>query len=199
MKTIKFDEDRDAWFSYRRGKITGSKAGDITPKKNGDKKIGYYELIAERVAEAPDEQDPRERGNSLEKEAIMHFMVETGKEVDTSLLVWEREDDPSIAISPDGVISEKEGVEVKCLSSARHIECYLTQEIPSEYKFQALQYFIVNEKLQTLYFVFYDPRVLPKKFFTIEITRDQELVDTYLAEEKRTLFEINEDIKKLQK
>ena len=81
--------------------------------------------------------------------------------------------------------------EAKCLSSARHIEAWLTKKIPDEYEMQVIQYFIVNESLEKLYFVFFDPR-MPKDFFYFTVNRAdvQEQVDDYLALERSVLAEI---------
>jgi predicted phage-related endonuclease len=94
---------------------------------------------------------------------------------------------------------EDSAVEVKCLNSASHIEAYLTQEVPKEYEFQILQYFIVNEKLQKVYMVFYDPDLSVKQFFFIEITREsvQEDIDKYLEYQMQTLAEVNEIVTRL--
>ncbi len=139
-----------------------------------------------------------DRGIRLEDLAIARFAEETGKKVNTDLVLWCREDDENIALSPDGFIGKKEAVECKCLSSARHIEAWLTQELPAEYECQVLQYFIVNEKLQTLYFVFFDPR-MPKDFFYLTIEREgiQEQVDEYLQIERDALTKIAEIEKQL--
>lgn len=198
MKVSKY-EDRDAWLAARRGKITGSRLKDVVTLRGNGKKIGYYELIAERLAVPADDEDPMERGTRLEAEAMARFIQETGKEVDTSLVIWQREDDNNIAISPDGFIGTTEAVECKCLSSARHIEAYLTQKVPSEYDMQAIQYFIVNDELQTLHFAFYDPRLTVKDFFTITITREevQEDIDNYLAYQRQVLAEITDIVNSL--
>lgn len=200
MKTLSF-ETREEWLAARRGKITGSSLKDIVVKKGTGKKIGFYELIAERLGVPADGENPMDRGTRLEPEAIEEFKKATGKEVDTSLIIWEREDNESIAISPDGFIGETEAVEAKCLSSARHIEAFLTQEIPSEYEYQKLQYFIVNDKIQTLYFAFYDPRVLAKPFFIIEVLREsvQAEVDQYLSYQRDILTEVDVIVNKLTK
>lgn len=81
--------------------------------------------------------------------------------------------------------------------SASHIEAFVTKEIPSEYEHQVLQYFVVNEDLEKLYFVFYDPR-MPKDFFWIERTRAelQADIDYYLELEHRVLAEVA-DIEKM--
>jgi len=198
MIQTKFN-DREAWLFGRRGKIMGSKLKDIVVKRGTGKKIGYYELIAERLGIPADTEDAMQRGTRLEPEAMEMFKKETHKAVDTSLVIWTREDNESIGISPDGFIGETEAVECKCLSSARHIEAWLTKEIPDEYEFQKLQYFIVNDKLETLYFAFYDPRLLAKPFFIIEVKREdvQKDVDTYLEYQRVTLAEIDTIVNQL--
>ena len=79
------------------------------------------------------------------------------------------------------------------LSVVFHYEAWLTKKIPDEYEYQVLQYFIVNDKLKLLYFVFYDPS-MPKDFFFLEVKRSevQEQVEQYLELERQTLKEIAE-------
>jgi hypothetical protein len=163
------------------------------------KKIGFYELIAERLGIPADDESSMDRGTRLEPEAMEVFKKTTGKKIDTSLVIWMRDDNENIAISPDGFKGVKEAVEVKCLSSARHIEAWLTKKIPDEYLFQRLQYFIVNDKLETLYFAFYDPRLLAKPFFVIEVQRAdvQQEVDQYLDYQKQTLEEVDRIVNEL--
>lgn len=198
MIVTKF-ESREEWLSARLGKISGSRLKDIVVKRGNGKKLGFYELIAERIGIPADGENPMDRGTRLETEAIEKFSKETGKEVDTSLVLWKRTDNESIVISPDGFIGDTEAVEAKCLASARHIEAFLTQKIPSDYEFQVLQYFIVNENLKTLYFIFYDPRVLAKPYFVIEIKREsvQAEVEEYLEFERKTIEEVDEIVNQL--
>lgn len=198
MQILKF-EDKEAWFAARRGKITGSRLKDIVVKRGTGKKIGFYELIAERLAVEGDGEDPMERGTRLEEEAVARFAQETGKKVDTSLVLWQRDENDSIAISPDGFVGKREAVEAKCLSSARHIEALLTQDVPDEYKYQVLQYFIVNEKLETLYLVFFDPRMSVKDYFVLTITREEKEAEIaeLLEYERATLKEVNQIVNEL--
>lgn len=192
MKTLKFNS-REEWLAARRGKITGSRLKDIVVKRGTGRKIGFYELIAERLGIAPDEENAMERGSRLEAEAMECFAKETGKKVDTSLVIWTRDDNDNIAISPDGFIGKKEAVEVKCLSSARHIEALITNQVPDEYQMQAIQYFVVNDSLKTLHFAFYDPRILSKPFFTVTVNREdrEEEIAEYLEYQKKTLDEVD--------
>ncbi|MCL4399777.1 YqaJ viral recombinase family protein [Patescibacteria group bacterium] len=198
MKTLKFVNEGE-WLAARRGKITGSRLKDIIVKRGTDYKIGYYELIAEKLSVLPDEEDPMERGKRLESEAVKRFEHATKKKVNTDLVIWTRDDNENIALSPDGFIGKTEAVEVKCLSSAQHIKAFLTKEIPPEYEMQAVQYFIVNDSLKTLYFVFYDPRVLVKDYFVIPIKREDVAgqVAEYLEYERKILPEIDEIVAKL--
>jgi putative phage-type endonuclease len=192
MKTLKFD-DRDEWLEARKTRITGSRLKDIVVLRGNEKKIGYWELLAERLSIADGQsEDPMQRGTDLESEAIEIFEEIEGKEVNTDLVIWTREDNESIALSPDGYIGETEAVEVKCLASARHLEAYFTKKVPKDYWFQVLQYFIVNDKLEQLHFVMYDPRIPQKPYFKITIDRDtvKDDVETYLEYQKQVLDEI---------
>jgi hypothetical protein len=178
------------------------------------KKIGFYELIAEKLGLPPeDDENQMERGTRLEKDAIARFEQENpGVEVDTSLLIWTRDDDENIAVSPDGVIGETEAVEAKCLSSANHIKAFIEREIPDEYRLQALQYFVVNDKLEKLHFIFYDPRFLMFSdptgkqakidYFELTLTRAQaeaeiEKVAAMLAYQRQVMAEVNEWVNNL--
>lgn len=201
MKIVNF-ENREAWLNSRNGKITGTRLKDIIVKRGTGEKIGFYELIAERlsvdIGEDKDET-PMDRGTRLEAEGMSRFIKETKKKVNTDLVLWQREDNESIAISPDGFIGEKEAVEIKCLSSSRHIEAYLTQKVPSDYEYQVLQYFIVNEKLEKLYLVFYDPRIPAKDFFFITTKRSdvEKDVEQYLNYQKEKLAEVDRIVNEL--
>lgn len=177
MKVYKFDS-KEAWLNARLGKALGSRAKKVLPDRYGHMTKGAWELVAERLigsAAIEEEERAMDRGTRLEPVAIERFMKETGKKVDSSLLMWVRDDDESIGVSPDGVIGKTEAVEVKCLNAASHIEAKVTGKIPKNvlgYEEQALQYFCTNDKLKTLFFVFYDPRFpTGLDFFYIEMTR----------------------------
>lgn len=175
----------------RLGKITGTRLKDLVVKRGTKPKKGFYEIIAERVAIPPSEENRMDRGHRLEEEAIDRFMAETKKKVNKDLVIICRDGEENIAYSPDGYIGQTEDVEVKCLNSASHIEAWLTKEVPSEYEYQMLQGFIVNDKLQTRYMVFYDPR-MPVDFFYLTLNREDYEVQIalYLDLERQALVEI---------
>lgn len=194
-----FENERD-WLEARRGKITGSRLKKLVVKRGTEKKIEFYEMIAERLSKplaiGEVKLSPLEHGHAYEAEAISRFEQMTGKEVDRAKCIWSREDNPNIAISPDGVVvgtDNTEAVEAKCLSEANHLKAYLTKEIPEEYEEQKLQYFIVNDKLQKLTFCFLNPRLMAADFFKIEFTRADVLaeIEEKLIFERQTLAEID--------
>lgn len=194
----KFD-DRDQWLSARNGKITGSKLKDLIVKRGTGEKKGFYQLIADRIAIAPDGENPMDRGTRLEEEAVARFVKETGKKVNTDLVIFSRTDNPNIAFSPDAYIGETECVEAKCLNSASHIEAFITQKVPSEYVEQTIQPFVVNDNLKTLYLVFYDPRIPSKDFFYLTINREDlgDTIEDYRRLEVEKLALVEEWVLKL--
>lgn len=187
------EEGEDAWLDCRKGRVTGTRLKDLIVKRSAKPKKGFYEIIAERVAVPASNENPMDRGKRLEDLAIKRFEQETGKMVNVELMLITREDNENIAYSPDGTIGDTETVEVKCLNSASHLEAWLTKEIPSEYEEQSIQPFCVNDKLQTLYFVFYDPR-MPIDFFFFEVHRadiEAKIAD-YLEQQIVALAKIKE-------
>lgn len=173
--------------------------------KEADRKIGFYQLVADRLSSGNDmpDESPMERGIRLEPEAIEVFMEETDFVVDRDIGLCVSDENPNIAYSPDGVIITdykiKEDVEVKCLSSAKHLEAYFTQEIPKEYYAQMIQGFIVNPDLEKRYMVFYDPRIMVKSIHWIELKRSDVTVDIkfYREYQELVLQEVEELVKQL--
>lgn len=199
---IKYFESEIEWAEARKTKITGSKLKDIVVLRGNNKKIGFYELIADRLAiSRPQGEDKMARGHDLEPVAINLCEIQLRKTFNKSLAIWERDDDPSIAISPDAFLDDlTEAIEVKCLSSANHIKAIVENEPDQEYKFQYLQYFIVNPDLKKLHVAHYDPSLIEQlqlKIFTINREDVQADVDKYLEYQRKELEEVNEIVKKL--
>lgn len=182
-----------------------------------EKKLEFYQLIADRIAiDAKYEYDENdeivfnpetmmERGHTLEDEAATIFAERTGKEL-TVAGICVRDDDDRIGHSPDRLIKSDgkftEALEVKCLKSAKHLQVLIEGTIPDEYFSQSIQYFVVNEELETLYFAFYDPRIPYEcKFHWVEIKRsDPEVakrIPQYLAYERILLAEVEDWVERL--
>lgn len=185
MRVIELEQGSTEWLSFREGKRTGTSIGKLFAKSRAtgelydtDKPlITFYQKVAERLAEGTGDDDglesSRERGKDLEEEAIN----EAEQKLGLTLIhgnVWQDSDDPNHIESPDAYTKDlKTAVEIKCLSSARHIQAICLNEPPKEYYAEYLNYFLVNDKLETLYVFLYDPRFLMEhlKWHAFEIKR----------------------------
>lgn len=201
MKKLNLEQGTEAWHSFRKGKISGTMLGELYSKR-GTRKIGFYELIAERIAIDPDDENRMDRGLRLEQEAVDLFTKNTGKQVERDG-VCVHDKYPEIINSPDGLIKDGKkytgAVEVKCLAPARHIQAIVENKVPDEFEAQKIQYFIVNPDLQNLYFVFYDPRIASVPYHCIVVTREElgDLPEKFLQFQLDQLKEINELVEKL--
>ena len=201
MKKIKLTQGSPEWHEFRKGKISGTILGDIYSKRGG-RKIGFYEIISERLGLEPDDENRMDRGLRLEDEAIELFEKQTGLKVEQDGVCVSDFSDQVIN-SPDGLIEidgkYKGAIEVKCISPARHLQAIIEDTIPAEFESQVIQYFIVNDDLETLYFVFYDNRVTCMPYYCIEVKREEvaEKIEFFKEYQIDTLKEINEIVEKL--
>ena len=201
MKKVDLEQGSEEWLEYRKGKISGTVLGDIYSKRGG-RKIGFYQLIADRLGLEPDDENRMDRGLRLEDEAIAEFEKQTGLKVEQDG-VCVADFDERIINSPDGLI-EKDGkyigaVEIKCISPARHIQAIVEKKIPAEFESQVIQYFVVNDDLETLYFIFYDPRITCKPYYCIEVNREEvkDKIEFFKNWQIETLKEIDEIVESL--
>lgn len=195
MKKHQVSQKSSEWQHLRKGKITGTVLKSImgTPKARQD---AVYEIIAERLTVGVEEEyeNPMDRGNRLEPDAIAMFELETGKQVER-IGFCEEDGNSQICNSPDGLIGETEAVEVKCMGGKNHIKMWLTNEIPDEYKWQVIQYFVVNEKLEKLYFVGYNPDIPSHPLHIIATTRQENAEDIEKA--KKSQEEVIQEVEKI--
>lgn len=171
---------------------------------DAEKKVEYYQILADQVAITVDDDEAKfrsamDRGTELEDEACMAFASEFDKEL---LVVGciVSDADPRVINSPDRLVKPKgrskiyrEAVEAKCLSSAKHLMAFFERKVPEEYWTQKVQYFVTNERLETLYWVFYNPRVPMLPMFTLVIKREDlgHWPETMLKYQLRTLKELD--------
>lgn len=189
--------------------------------------IDFWKFLAETMAEQPDGENPMERGHRLEPENIALTLQQLGyeqKDCITDCGIWESDEDPRLACSPDAYQASENptwAIECKSLGSAYHLQAvipwmihsqYIRHHglptpladvaaqilpptttsfkttgidfIPDAYQAQALQYFVVCDTLETLYFSMYDPRVYgDARHQVIPIHRKD--IKTLIADHKR--------------
>lgn len=154
----------DEWFRVRLGKVTASRIADATARTKtgwGASRANYMaELLCERLTGEPRESFTNaamQWGTDMEPEARRLYEFMTGQDVVEVGFV----DHPRIAMSgasPDGLVGEVGLVEIKCPSSATHIETLLGAAIDGKYLKQ-MQWQMACTKRGWCDFVSYDPRL----------------------------------------
>lgn len=204
MKKYQVEQKTPEWLNLRRGKITGTRLKNIIGTKiSRDKTL--WDVLAERLS-IDDLQDetPLERGLRLESKAREEYEKKTGYIVETVGLC-ESDTNSAMTYSPDGLIlldnKYRRGIEIKCLTSSNHIKAWFENEVPKEYYPQVVQAFIVNEDLDVLDFVLYDPRVVSHPLHIIEVWRDdiKDDIEDYKKQEEMFLKEIEDRLEKIIK
>lgn len=176
-----------------------------------------YKLIAQRIAKPINPNDYADRipegatysamlrGQILEEEARELISEKLGKNIIPGR-VWQSEENEYMICSPDGEIVDdtgkvSEAVEIKCLDSWKVVKAYYEKRPPLEYEAQIIQYFLVNENLQKLYFCIYsDVFTNPDLGLQIfELNREdyKEEIEIVKRVENATLELVEKEVQKL--
>lgn len=179
MNNAKLIQGTQEWLDARLGKVTGSNLVNVmmTPDKAGYRNY-MAALICERLTGASEEfvkTKAMERGTELEPEARARYMIETGEIVQEVGLI----DHPTISmfgISPDGLVSQDGGLEIKCPNTATHLDTIESGKPKREYILQ-MQAAMACTGRKWWDFVSYDNR-LPEhlSFFMVRIERDEAMI-----------------------
>lgn len=108
--------------------------------KNKHLKVGidFWKFLAEIMAEQPTNENPMERGHRLEPENILLTLQHLGYQPEdcvTDCGIWERDEDPRIACSPDAYENSENptwAIECKSLGSAYHLQAVIPWMIHSQ-------------------------------------------------------------------
>lgn len=109
--------------------------------KNKRLKVGidFWKFLAETMSEQPDGENPMERGHRLEPENIQLTLQQLGyqqKDCITDCGIWESDEDPRLACSPDAYQASENptwAIECKSLGSAYHLQAVIPWMIHSQY------------------------------------------------------------------
>lgn len=127
----------DAWRDARCGIVTASNFKAILTRGSGKTRTAYMrrlieEIITGRVAESSFHSEAMTRGVDLEPRARRAYEIHTGHRVQEIGLAW-LDERRRVAASPDGLIGDDGGLEIKCPLSHTH-EKYLSGAcVPSVY------------------------------------------------------------------
>ena len=134
----------EAWIQARLGKLTASRCGDaLATTKTGEsayRKNLRLQLLSERLTGVPTviPETPAMRwGTEQEPVAKIAFSEFTGLSVEDVGFI-EHPLIRGLGASPDGFTSDGGLIEIKCPQGPRHIENFLSERVPSEYRPQLL-------------------------------------------------------------
>ena len=205
--TIFTTEDRIAvqqgsqeWFALRAGKVTASRVADILAKtKTGpsaSRQNYLIELALQRTTGIIQESYTNaamEWGTQTEPQARVAYEVNTNNFVDQVAFI----DHPNIAwfgCSPDGLVSDRGLVEIKCPNSATHWEYFKAKKAPNKYVIQMQAQMAVTGR-DWCDFISFDPRMPDRSQLLIaQVPKDSEFILFMEAEIKQFLSEVEVEV-----
>lgn len=198
------DQRSAAWFAARLGKATASKIADImATTKSGpaaSRKNYAAQLICERLTGTPTEtftNAAMQWGTDNEADARARYQMEKLCEVVEVGFV----DHPTIAMagaSPDGLVGDDGLVEIKCPSTATHIETLRSKAVPTAYVKQMMWQMACTDRAWCD-FMSFDPR-LPDEMqsIIIRLHRCPDMIGEMEAEVAKFLAEVEEAVADLR-
>lgn len=167
------NQGTEEWQLMKWGKIGGTLSKGLFVKSD----TLFIDILSQRLEEYEPGSDftsaSMDRGNDLEPFARKYIERYTKNEfLEVGWL--QSEENELIGISPDGISKcETMATEIKCPGRKAHLKILLSNEVPLEYIFQCLHYFVVNPKLEKLFFISFRPEA-PKHFIK-ELTLDSKI------------------------
>ena len=197
-------EQRSAeWYAARLGKVTASKVADVVART----KTGYAasranymaQLVCERLTGKPTEgfsNAAMEWGVEQEAAARDAYSARVGELVTEVGFI----DHPTIKMagaSPDGIVGAGI-VEIKCPSTATHIEYLFEREPPQKYFYQ-MQWQMACTGADWCDWVSYDPRMPENlQLLVVRIPRDTDCIQMLEKEVSEFLAELDVKVAKLK-
>lgn len=174
MIALDCPQGSEEWQSARVGLPTASVMNQVITTKGEVSKQGeklMWKLAGERIIGKKEEtytNAAMERGIELEPEARALFELLTGLDVQEIGLCY-FDDKKSLGCSPDGLIGDNEGLEIKCPSLAVHVGYLIKNKLPTDY-FQQVQSSLYITGCERWHFFSYYPGIKP---FHIIVERDE--------------------------
>lgn len=191
----------EAWLAARCGKFTASHFASLLAanKKTGEPLKAYRDLIwriaVERITGQPAESIDGcalQWGREVEEFARQEYELAEGAEVEQTGFIQHRAL-PFAGCSPDGLVGENGGVEIKCpKSSAAHLERFLSG-VPEEYQPQIQGCMWVTGR-KWWDFASYDPRMPEShRLLIIRVPRD----DAFIGKLEARVLEAERSVREL--
>jgi len=189
----------DEWFSARAGNPGASNMNKIitsTGQPSKQAKEYMYQLAGEYIVGKCEETFKSihmETGIEREAEARALFELIQGVEVQQVGLVY-KDAAKAFHASPDGLIGDDQGYEVKCPMMKNHIKYLLDGKLPIDYFVQVQSSLYICER-DTWWFMSYSPGLDP---FILRVERDEKFIEKLRAELDKFCLELAVMIRRLK-
>lgn len=177
MITSETEQRSKEWHEIKKG-IPGASQFDkiVTTKGEPSKQAQklMYQLAAERVSGISEEgykSQWMERGIELESQAIEFYQLVTDATV-TKVGFCFSDERKIYGCSPDGLVGDDGGLEIKCPSASVHVEYLLSGVLPTEY-FQQVQGSLLVTGRKYWDFLSYYPGLKP---LIVRVYRDEAFI-----------------------
>jgi len=188
------------WHQLRLGKVTASRVADILAKtKTGpsaSRQNYLIELALQRTTGIIQESysnSAMEWGTQTEPQARVAYEVRTNNFVDQLAFV----DHPSIdwfGCSPDGLVSDRGLVEIKCPNSTTHWEYFKFNRPPQKYVIQMQAQMAVTNR-DWCDFISFDPRMPERsQLLIVRVDRDDAFIAEMEEQIKQFLSEVEVEV-----
>jgi hypothetical protein len=176
MRIIECEQGTPEWLQARLGVPSASSYSKLvttTGKSSAQAEAYINQLVAERITGEPTifhVTEPMTRGIELEPEARFRYEMETGNLViQVGFLMH---DTLQAGASPDGLVGENGGLEIKCPSAHTHVEYLRDGDLPIKY-FQQVQGCLWISGRDWWDFMSYHPKMEP---LIVRVFRDEEFI-----------------------
>jgi len=193
------------WFDARLGRVTASRVADVMARtKTGysaKRKDYLWDLVVERLTREPTttfETHQMRWGMDTEPMARAAYEAHTGALVEETGFVLH----PSMkdaGASPDGLVGDDGLVEIKCPTTATHLQT-MANDGPDERYIPQMMWQMACTQRAWCDFVSFDPRVEePLSFFTVRVHRNDTTVRLMESEVVEFLAAVDDAVRAIRK
>jgi putative phage-type endonuclease len=198
------EQRSDAWFQSRMGKVTASRVADVVAKTKSGYSASRANYMAQLVVERMTNKQAESYSNAaMEWGTEQEPLARAAYEAEVDVLVEEvgMIDHPTVEMSgasPDGLVGDDGLVEIKCPTTATHIDTLMGEQAPKKY-YDQMQWQMACTGRKWCDFVSFDPR-MPEglQLFVKRVERDDEYIAMLESEVATFLQEVSDKVNKLK-
>lgn len=194
FKIYEMEQGSTEWHSMRMGKPSASKFSAILAKGQGKTRRAYLIQKASEIltGEAYQSYVTPDMERGMEQEPAARALYEFQKDIEVAQIGLAILDDGSAIASPDGLVGEDGGIEIKSVLPHVHIETILSGKMPPGHMAQVQGcMYVLNRDYWD--FISYSPTVTDQPQFVHRVMRDESYIDNLKAE----IIKFNSDIQEV--